>query len=97
MEKKHGDIYARVGLNILYYRKKQGLTQLQLAEAANYSLNHIQQIDGKDNAQRGGPAGYRRRAGGACDGAFRRLLGGRPLIFVPPFGPGRFSRPGPVC
>lgn len=45
MEKKHGDIYARVGLNILYYRKKQGLTQLQLAEAANYSLNHIQQIE----------------------------------------------------
>ena len=41
MEKKHGDIYARVGLNIPYYRKKQGLTQLQLAEAANYSLNHI--------------------------------------------------------
>ena len=45
MEKKHGDIYARVGLNILYYRKKQGLTQLQLAEAADYSLNHIQQIE----------------------------------------------------
>ena len=45
MEKKHGDIYARVGLNILYYRKKQGLTQLQLAEAAHYSLNHIQQIE----------------------------------------------------
>lgn len=34
-----------MGLNILYFRKLRGLTQDQLAELANYSRNHIQQIE----------------------------------------------------
>lgn len=42
---KHQKDYEQIGLNILYYRKKRGLTQLQLAEQANYSRNHIQQIE----------------------------------------------------
>ena len=42
---KHQKDYEQIGLNILYYRRKRGLTQLQLAEKANYSRNHIQQIE----------------------------------------------------
>ena len=42
---EHQKDYEQIGLNILYYRKKLGLTQLQLAERANYSRNHIQQIE----------------------------------------------------
>ena len=41
----HQRDYEQIGLNILYYRRKRGLTQLQLAEKANYSRNHIQQIE----------------------------------------------------
>ena len=42
---EHQKDYEQIGLNILYYRKKLGLTQLQLAERANYSRNHVQQIE----------------------------------------------------
>lgn len=45
MNYRHQDTFEQIGLNILYYRKKLGLTQLQLAEKANYSRNHIQQIE----------------------------------------------------
>lgn len=45
MSTNHHDVYTQIGLNILYYRKAQGLTQQQLAELANYSRNHIQQIE----------------------------------------------------
>lgn len=41
----HQKEYEQIGLNILYYRKKLGITQLQLAERSNYSRNHIQQIE----------------------------------------------------
>ena len=41
----HQKVYEQIGLNILYYRRKRGLTQLQLAEKANYSRNHIQQVE----------------------------------------------------
>lgn len=42
---RHHPIYVQIGLNILYYRKKKGLTQEKLAEKASYSRNHIQQIE----------------------------------------------------
>ena len=45
MDSKHYKMYQQIGLNILYFRKERGLTQLQLAELANYSRNHIQQIE----------------------------------------------------
>lgn len=45
MDSKHRKEYVRIGLNILSYRKERGLTQLQLAELASYSRNHIQQIE----------------------------------------------------
>lgn len=41
----HQKEYEQIGLNILYYRKKLGITQLQLAERSNYSRKHIQQIE----------------------------------------------------
>lgn len=37
--------YKMIGLNIAYYRKMKGLTQLQLAEAVNISRTHISNIE----------------------------------------------------
>lgn len=45
MDAKHRQVFARIGLNILYYRKRKGLTQEKLAEIASYSRNHIQKIE----------------------------------------------------
>lgn len=45
MDGKYFDLWLAIGLNILYYRKEQGLTQMQLAERCNVSKNHIQRIE----------------------------------------------------
>ena len=45
MEEKHHKELTAIGLKIMFYRKQQGLTQLQLAEMTSYSRNHIQQIE----------------------------------------------------
>lgn len=47
MNKKlhHSDKYVRLGLNIAYYRKLKGYTQLQLAEAINISRTHMSNIE----------------------------------------------------
>ena len=47
MEKKqkHGDFYIRLGLNVAYYRKLKGYTQLQLAEAIDISRTHMSNIE----------------------------------------------------
>ena len=37
--------YIRLGLNIAYYRKLKGLTQLQLAEAIDISRTHMSNIE----------------------------------------------------
>lgn len=50
---RRADIWRRIGLNILYYRKLQGLTQMKLAEKCNgksqddghSSRNYIQRIE----------------------------------------------------
>ena len=42
---KHYKEYIQIGLNILHYRKEQGLTQEQLADLAGYSQNHIQRVE----------------------------------------------------
>lgn len=42
---KHSDEYIRLGLNIAYYRKLKGMTQLQLAEAVNISRTHMSNIE----------------------------------------------------
>ena len=45
MKGKNFDIWLAIGLNILHYRKEQGMTQLQLAEKCNLSRNHLQRIE----------------------------------------------------
>ena len=45
MNGKYFDLWLGIGLNIMYYRKEQGLTQMQLAEMCNVSKNHIQRIE----------------------------------------------------
>lgn len=42
---KHQQIYRSLGLNVAYYRKLRGLTQLQLAEAVNISRTHMSYIE----------------------------------------------------
>lgn len=45
MSTNHHQVFVSIGLNILYYRKKRGLTQAKLAEKTFYSEHHIQQIE----------------------------------------------------
>lgn len=45
MKNKNFDTWLAIGLNILHYRKEQGLTQMQLAEKCNLSGNYIQRIE----------------------------------------------------
>ena len=42
---KHSDRYIRLGLNIAYYRKLKGITQMELAEKVNASRTHISKIE----------------------------------------------------
>lgn len=39
------DMHIELGLNIAFYRKRQGMNQLQLAEAANISRSYISIIE----------------------------------------------------
>ena len=45
MKDKHYKDYIQIGLNIMRYRKEQGLTQEQLSEMAGYSRNHLQRVE----------------------------------------------------
>ncbi len=45
MNGKYFDLWLGIGLNIMYYRKEQGLTQMQLAEMCNISKNHIHRVE----------------------------------------------------
>jgi len=45
MQERRKQEYKMIGLNIAYYRKMKGLTQLQLAEAVNISRTHISNIE----------------------------------------------------
>lgn len=42
--------YKFLGLNIAYYRKERGLSQLQLAEKINISRTHMSRIETADCA-----------------------------------------------
>lgn len=42
---KHEEKYRQLALNISYYRKKKGLTQLQLAEQVGISRTHLSNIE----------------------------------------------------
>ena len=48
MDTRHYDVWVKIGLNILYYRKEQRLTQEQLAALCGekgVSRNHMQRIE----------------------------------------------------
>ena len=42
--------YKHLGLNIAYYRKERGLSQMQLAERINISRTHMSRIETADCA-----------------------------------------------
>jgi transcriptional regulator with XRE-family HTH domain len=44
MDDKRKQEYKMIGLNISYYRKLKGITQLQLAEQINISRTHMSNI-----------------------------------------------------
>lgn len=47
MKPSHYDVWVKIGLNILHYRKEQRLTQAQLAELCGkgVSTNHLQRVE----------------------------------------------------
>lgn len=45
MKKNFSLAYKTIGLNIAYYRKLRGLTQLQLADRINISRTHMSNIE----------------------------------------------------
>ncbi len=50
MQTKYYDDYRYLGLNIAYYRKERGLSQMQLAEKVNISRTHMSRIEIADCA-----------------------------------------------
>ncbi|MCL2677886.1 MAG: helix-turn-helix domain-containing protein [Clostridiales bacterium] len=47
MEERHAEKYLVLGLNIAFYRKRNGLTQEVLAELAGISRTHLSNIEAK--------------------------------------------------
>jgi len=45
MTNKHANRYLQLGLNVAYYRKLKGLTQIRLAEVAGISRTHMSNIE----------------------------------------------------
>ena len=45
MSNKHKNRYLQLGLNIAYYRKLRGLTQIKLAEIVGISRTHMSNIE----------------------------------------------------
>lgn len=50
MEKQQLDNYKQLGLNISYYRKAKGFSQIELAEKINISRTHMSRIETADCA-----------------------------------------------
>lgn len=50
MSKHQQEKYRQLGLNIAYYRKQRGLSQLQLAEMVDISRTHMSRIEIADCA-----------------------------------------------
>jgi transcriptional regulator with XRE-family HTH domain len=48
--RQHIEEYKKLGLNIAYYRKERGLSQMQLAEHIEISRTHISRIENSDCA-----------------------------------------------
>ena len=45
MQTKYMNYYKQLGLNIAFFRKLSGITQLDLAERANISRTHLSNIE----------------------------------------------------
>lgn len=45
MNPAYKSLYEKFGLNVVYYRKKKKLTQLQLAELLDINRSHISAIE----------------------------------------------------
>lgn len=45
LKQEYKALYEKFGLNIVYYRKRKKLTQMQLAELANIDRSHISAIE----------------------------------------------------
>ena len=45
MNKEYKERYEKFGLNVVYYRKRKKLTQLQLAELVEIDRSHISAIE----------------------------------------------------
>ena len=41
MNRAHSEEYRKLGLNIAYYRKERGLSQIQLADLIDISRTHM--------------------------------------------------------
>lgn len=50
MNKEHTSLYKQLGLNIAYFRKIKGLSQMALAEKINISRTHMSRIETADCA-----------------------------------------------
>jgi transcriptional regulator with XRE-family HTH domain len=50
MKRQHHEEYKKLGLNIAYYRKEQGLSQMQLADRVDISRTHMSRIENNDCA-----------------------------------------------
>jgi len=50
MKRQHHEEYKKLGLNITYYRKEQGLSQMQLADKVDISRTHMSRIENNDCA-----------------------------------------------
>lgn len=49
MKKNYDAELKKLGLNIAYYRKLKGLSQLELAEMVNISRTHISNVEGPNS------------------------------------------------
>ena len=45
MKQQYKGLYEKFGLNVYYYRKRERLTQLQLAELVDIDRSHISAIE----------------------------------------------------
>ena len=45
MNKEYKEIYRKLGLNVAYYRKDRGYTQMQLAELLDIDRSHMSAIE----------------------------------------------------
>jgi len=50
MDDKYWKFYVQLGLNIAYFRKKRGLSQMKLAELIGISRTHMSRIEIADCA-----------------------------------------------